>query len=207
MSLEELLGDRPFRLLVYGDAGAGKSTAVRKLAYELGHNYDAIVVNSYNAEMNPNYDFTPRLLSGNASAAIQGIIDFNMQRARSGLRMLRVLLIIEDYLGLYGPQDKVMRRLAIEGRQYFISTVTVIHRLSQLPTIVRDTSTHILFVGPPKLDQLKYVANFTRFTVGELREVTGNLGDFEGLLIPAKRKVRHFLRIEAIYATIDLDLA
>lgn len=205
MSLVQVLRP-PFRLLINGPSRTGKTSALRKIVFSLTGVFDKIVVNSENALVNSNYsDFTSLLMEGPSLAKIMAIVDYQKKRLAEHKPLLRILLILEDYHTLYGA-SKEMSRLFVTARQYSISLIAVTHRLSQVPTMVRDNTTHLLITSRPRArDQAKLIANFTELGEEELAEAFKTIRLGCPLLLQPGSADGIFIRVEKSFRTRELD--
>ena len=165
----------PFRLLINGPSKSGKTSALRKIVFSLSGHFNKIILNSENCQVNRNYDFTTSLIEGSALDKIMGIVNYQKNRLRQSLPLLKLLIIVEDYQSLYGS-SREMSRLWTVARQYNISLIAVTHRLSQVPTMVRDNATHLLLTTKPKdRPQSQLVRNFTEANAAVLEEAFNSI--------------------------------
>lgn len=203
MSLGLVL-QHPFRLIICGVSRSGKTTALRQLVAEVSNQFNAVIVNSENAEHNPNYDFATHRLEGDAQARFTQLLEAQKRRQARGEKMHRLLLILEDFQTLYG-NNRNISRLWITARAYSISLVCVCHRLSTLPPQIRDNSPNLLLTSRPRPDQMKIVSDHTELTgyelAGAIREI--RLGC--PLLLTQGAEEVYFLSVRPEFATTELD--
>ena len=196
----------PWRVVVYGPSGSGKSTTINKIVSEVGGYFDKIIVNAENATDNPNYSYATQCFDGDAFERFARIVQYQKESLRQGRKLLKILLCLEDFSTIYsGANSKKLAKFVLTARHYAISIITVAHRLSSLPTQVRDNCTGIFVVARPRPDQFKIIAGISEMEENELRRACERVQVGRVLYLPAREDSAYFLEVEPKYATRELD--
>lgn len=195
----------PFRALVLGPSQSGKTSLVRKIAFECGGYFQKIIVNSENAACNPNYLFATTLFEGNATQRIEGVINYQKRRVKEGKTMLKILLIFEDFGTLYSGSTKAIAKVALSARQYQISIITCLHRLTNAPPSLRDNATMLFLTVPPRPDQMARVLELTEADRGTLTRAFSEIRKGRVLVLPVSTDQIFFLTVEPEFRTVEID--
>lgn len=211
--------DVGFRAIILGPGNSGKSSFIRKFAYETKLRrrrdglvtgfYDKIYVCAPDAVHNPNYDYADLCINGpeNTKETISRLLKFQQDLRNRKLRMPKVLLIIEDYSGMFS-QYKVeaeMRLLATTSRHCSISFLIVSHIISNVPPIIRNNITHLIICGRPVVN--KYIAECTSYPKYQLDKIVNDddRGDYSAIVIQFGAREASYVPIEREYATQRLE--
>jgi len=197
----------PFRLIVFGASGSGKSSALRFLALDGAGTWDRVIVNAESATVNHSFDYASNRLDGDASAKILAIIGYQKRRLQQGQRLLRVLLILEDFSATYSGASKNIAKIVLTARHWSISVVVVAHRLTSLPPPVRDQATAIIVTSKVRADQTARLRELTELEGYDLTRALSGIRTGRPLLLKVGSDAAFYVPVPARFATRALDAA
>lgn len=195
----------PFRLIIFGASGSGKSSTLRFLALDGAGTWDRVVVNAESATVNPAFDYASNRLDGDASAKILGMIAFQKKRLREGKRLLCILLVLEDFSATYSGSSRNIAKIVLTARHWSISVVVVAHRLTTLPPPVRDQATAILVTSKVRADQMTRLRELTELEGYDLTRALGGVRTGRPLLLKVGSDAAFYVPVPARFATRSLD--
>ena len=207
--------DRGFKGIILGPGNSGKSSFIRKFAYETKARrrrdgtgtgfFDKIYVCAPDAVNNPNYDYADLRINGaeNTKSTITRLLKFQQDLRNRNVRMPKVLLIIEDYSGMFSATkvENEMRLLTTTARHCSISFLIVSHRISNVSVIMRNNITHLIICGNPVID--KYVIECTSYLSYQLNKIINDedRGEYTPIVIEFGAREAKYVPIEPDYAT------
>jgi len=128
-------------VLLVSQRRAGKSTALRSILYEHGHQYDEIYVISQTAKFNNDYYFVKPEHIFNAEQ-IDIIIPMILSMAEDDIlkkRKINRLIILDDVMGFVRNSEEISG-LFTRGRHFYITVFLIVQRISAVRPEIRNNS-------------------------------------------------------------------
>ena len=128
-------------ILLVSQRRAGKSTALRSMLLEHGHQYDEVYIISQTAKFNNDYYFVKPEHIFDAQQ-IDIIIPKILEQAEEDIikkKKIHRLIILDDVMGHVRDSDNVSA-LFTRGRHFYITTYLIVQRISAVRPEVRNNS-------------------------------------------------------------------
>lgn len=128
-------------ILLVSQRRAGKSTALRSILYEHGHQYDEVYIISQTAKFNNDYYFVKPEHIFNAEN-IDKVISMILSMAEEDIlkkKKVNRLIILDDVMGFVRNSEEVSG-LFTRGRHFYITVFLIVQRISAVRPEIRNNS-------------------------------------------------------------------
>jgi DNA helicase HerA-like ATPase len=150
MALQQLgiNASKPFFMIIAGKSGSGKSHFLRFLMKEINihHPFDYGIVMSNTCFEKESFDYIPKkyIFEEFNEAVIKNMIKIRKNNLSKGVQKY-VFLILDDCIAEKEAENPIMKKLAIMGRHFNISTILTTQYVHMVSPVLRSNSHYSLF--------------------------------------------------------------